>query len=90
MEPITITLKHPVELTPETTVSEIIISRRPCAGDVEDFGNNPTVRDMNSLISKLTNQTPTLIKKIDLEDYAEIVAKVTSFLPPGLLTGASQ
>ena len=92
MDAIKIPLKYPIKITDDGSelISELVISRRPTCADIEDQPANPTMRDTLRFIGKITGQPPSVIKKIDLEDLGEISRVATSFLPSGLLTGASQ
>jgi hypothetical protein len=75
-------LTYPINLG-ETLVEEVTIRRRPTVADMEHFPmqqERQTMGDQIKLLSKITGETPVVLKRLDLTDYQKLASAVASFL----------
>lgn len=87
--PYTFKLNHPVKHGDET-ITELVFKRRPVGRDSR--GIQMTRLDdgdtLVPLISRLTNNPPSLIDRLDLEDLIACGGRLADFFQTGRMTGS--
>lgn len=80
--PHTITLGHPVQHGKDL-VEELVIERRMIAGDLTGIpAANQTIDHLMLVGGRICGQPSAVMKKMDLEDAAEVVKLVSEFMAP--------
>lgn len=87
--PYTHTLTHPVQHGAET-VSTLVFTRKPVAGDLRGMSLRELDKADNlmTLAARLCSVPPSVINQLDMEDFMELGAVLTDFLPGGQRTGS--
>ena len=86
-EPTTLKLHSPIKHG-EEIISELTI-RRPLAGDLRDFPGEPKMGDILDLAARLSNQPPSVINRLEMEDAFPVMKIVGNFIGTGQGTGKS-
>lgn len=82
---VVVKLKHPVDWGDEV-IKELTL-RRPLAGDIEDMGSDPKMKDFMKIAHKISRQPPAFIKKLAAIDMVSITEVIGDFLGSGPETG---
>jgi hypothetical protein len=82
--PHTMALKYPIPFGKDEQITELVFERRLIAEDMMQLPvQGQVLGDTFKLISKMTRQPMSVIKKLDAEDIMEAGKVVNSFLPSG-------
>lgn len=85
--PVTITLQTPITVAGQT-LNALTIARKPM---VKDFKGMPAQMGMDEivqLIGRLTNEPPSTIGELGMEDFSAVMEVVGPFLMPGQQGGS--
>lgn len=82
---ITLKLLRPIQHGSET-ISELVL-REPKAGDFKTLPANPTTGDILRVLSRISNQPPSVIDELSMVDLTEVTKVFGDFFPNGPKTG---
>lgn len=89
MEPITITLAHPITIGAET-IESLQFARPLCAGDMRGVPvGNMCFEHITLVAGRMCGQPPKVMESLQGEDFTAVVDLMTRFLASGRKTGSS-